>query len=206
MYSIRYNQSISVFLTSTTPGIVSRYTRCVVCSCVHRFSFYFSRPDFSPTAAAMDLRSMGVAPNDTFSYIWKLTADDGPLDGDPQCLTQLYQSTVSLERDLASGLVGTLLICKHHAIDMRGRLVREATFGSFNLLLPLSYTVSCTYCCLQLGPDKEWPLMFAVFDENRSWYAKENIHKPSSNTHNTTDAEFYNSNVIYSEFTFDCIY
>lgn len=68
---------------------------------------------------------MGVPPNKTFGYIWRLTTDDGPLEGDPTCLTQLYQSTVSPERDLASGLVGTLLICKYDAIDFRGRLVRR---------------------------------------------------------------------------------
>lgn len=68
---------------------------------------------------------MGVGPNETFGYIWKITNDDGPLAGDPQCLTQLYQSMVAPERDLASGLVGTLLICKDEAIDLRGRLVRR---------------------------------------------------------------------------------
>uniref|UniRef100_A0A4W6C3G0 Coagulation factor VIII, procoagulant component n=1 Tax=Lates calcarifer TaxID=8187 RepID=A0A4W6C3G0_LATCA len=118
-----------------------------------------------------DLRSMGVPPNGTFHYIWMLTTDDGPLEGDPQCLTQLYQSTISPERDLASGLVGTLLICKYEAIDLRGRLV---------------------------GPDKDWRLIFAVFDENRSWYFNENLQKSSMSSPNTTDPEFYNSNVIYS--------
>lgn len=68
---------------------------------------------------------MGVGPNETFGYIWKLTTADGPLEGDPQCLTQLYQSAVAPDRDLASGLVGTLLICKNEAIDLRGRLVRR---------------------------------------------------------------------------------
>lgn len=68
---------------------------------------------------------MGVGLNQTFDYIWKLTTADGPLEGDPQCLTQLYQSTVDPDRDLASGLVGTLLICKNEAIDARGRLVRS---------------------------------------------------------------------------------
>lgn len=68
---------------------------------------------------------MGVPPNGTFGYVWSLTSDDGPLKGDPQCLTQLYQSTVSPERDLASGLVGTLLICKYEALDTKGRLVRR---------------------------------------------------------------------------------
>ncbi|KAK2849050.1 hypothetical protein Q5P01_008884 [Channa striata] len=121
--------------------------------------------------AQTDLRSMEVPPNATFGYIWRLTTDDGPLEGDPQCLSQLYQSTISPERDLASGLVGTLLICKYDAIDKRGRL---------------------------LGPDKEWSLVFAVFDENKSWYFNENMQKATHTAYNTTDPKFYNSNVIYS--------
>uniref|UniRef100_A0A3P8Q0C1 F5/8 type C domain-containing protein n=1 Tax=Astatotilapia calliptera TaxID=8154 RepID=A0A3P8Q0C1_ASTCA len=118
-----------------------------------------------------DLHSMGVPPNKTFGYIWRLTTDDGPLEGDPTCLTQLYQSTVSPERDLASGLVGTLLICKYDAIDFRGRL---------------------------LGPDKKFSLIFAIFDENRSWYFDENMRKSTQKSFNTTEPDFYNSNVIYS--------
>uniref|UniRef100_A0AAX7VW76 F5/8 type C domain-containing protein n=1 Tax=Astatotilapia calliptera TaxID=8154 RepID=A0AAX7VW76_ASTCA len=114
-----------------------------------------------------DLHSMGVPPNKTFGYIWRLTTDDGPLEGDPTCLTQLYQSTVSPERDLASGLVGTLLICKYDAIDFRGRLVRRI-------------------------------LIFAIFDENRSWYFDENMRKSTQKSFNTTEPDFYNSNVIYS--------
>uniref|UniRef100_UPI003AB01E3A coagulation factor VIII n=1 Tax=Centroberyx gerrardi TaxID=166262 RepID=UPI003AB01E3A len=127
----------------------------------------------STNVAEKDLRSMAVPPNGTFGYVWRLTADDGPLEGDPQCLTQLYQSTVSPERDLASGLVGTLLICKYEAIDIRGRL---------------------------LGSDKERSLMFAVFDENRSWYIGENIQKYSQDPSkvNPNDPDFYSSNVIYS--------
>lgn len=73
---------------------------------------------------------MGVPPNGTFGYVWQLTIDDGPLEGDPTCLTQLYQSTVSPERDLASGLVGTLLICKYNAINTRGELVRRTLICS----------------------------------------------------------------------------
>ncbi|XP_033829650.1 coagulation factor VIII [Periophthalmus magnuspinnatus] len=120
--------------------------------------------------AEKDLRTMGVPPNSTFGYIWKFTAEDGPLDGDPQCLMQLYQSTVSPERDLASGLVGTLLICKYDAMDLSGRL---------------------------LSPDTELSLIFAVFDENRSWYFEENMIK-SKQLVNNTDSEFYKSNVIHS--------
>lgn len=73
---------------------------------------------------------MEVPPNGTFSYVWRLTLEDGPLEGDPQCLTQLYQSTVSPERDLASGLVGTLLICKYNTMDTRGHLVRRTLYNN----------------------------------------------------------------------------
>ncbi|CAN9515036.1 unnamed protein product [Ophioblennius macclurei] len=121
--------------------------------------------------AEKDLRSMEVPPNGTFGYIWRLTTDDGPLEGDPTCLTHLYQSTISQEKDLASGLVGTLLICRHGAIDVRGRL---------------------------LGSDKKLSLIFAVFDENKSWYFNENMQHSRENSSSTTDPEFYDSNVIYS--------
>ncbi|XP_061756103.1 coagulation factor VIII [Nerophis ophidion] len=114
-----------------------------------------------------DLRSMEVPPNGTFVYVWELTPEDGPLEEDPQCLAQLYQSTVSPERDLASGLVGILLICKFDSMDRRRRL---------------------------LGADKEWSLMFAIFDENRSWYVDENLH----NSSRSTDPDVYDSNVVHS--------
>ncbi|KAL0973846.1 hypothetical protein UPYG_G00211980 [Umbra pygmaea] len=119
------------------------------------------------------IRSLAVPPNGTYGYIWKLTAEDGPLLDDPQCLTRLYQSTINPERDLASGLVGPLLICKKDSMDTRGRLV---------------------------GPDKVKQLIFAVFDENKSWYINNNIQKYSKEPSmiNTTDADFYKSNVIYN--------
>uniref|UniRef100_A0A8C7QUA2 Coagulation factor VIII, procoagulant component n=1 Tax=Oncorhynchus mykiss TaxID=8022 RepID=A0A8C7QUA2_ONCMY len=121
-----------------------------------------------------DLRSLAVPPNGTYGYVWKLTAEDGPLEGDPQCLTRLYQSTINPERDLATGLIGPLLICKKDSMDTRGRLV---------------------------GPDKVKQLMFAVFDENKSWYINDNIQKYSKDPSmvNPTDPDFYNSNVIYSK-------
>ena len=40
-----------------------------------------------------------------------------------------------------------------------------------------------------------------MFDENISWYIDENLEKSSKDSPNTTDPEFYNSNVIYSKFT-----
>ncbi|KAI2657139.1 Coagulation factor VIII [Labeo rohita] len=53
----------------------------------------------------VDLRSLAVPPGEIMTYLWKLTAEDGPTETDPRCLTRLYQSMVDPVRDVASGLV-----------------------------------------------------------------------------------------------------
>uniref|UniRef100_A0AAR2KQL0 Coagulation factor VIII, procoagulant component n=1 Tax=Pygocentrus nattereri TaxID=42514 RepID=A0AAR2KQL0_PYGNA len=116
----------------------------------------------------VDLRSLAVPPGEIMMYLWTLTAEDAPADADPRCLTRLYHSTVDPERDVASGLVGPLIICKSQSLDKRGKVVR--------------------------------PLIFSVFDENKSWYLEENIQTyiavPSKVDRN--DPRFYKSNVKYS--------
>lgn len=45
--------------------------------------------------------------------------------------------------------------------------------------------------------------MFAIFDENKSWYLNENIQNYSEdpNTVNTQDPGFYKSNVMNSKYS-----
>ncbi|KAG7464564.1 hypothetical protein MATL_G00166880 [Megalops atlanticus] len=120
-----------------------------------------------------DLRNVAVQPNETFAYLWKITQEDGPTKTDPRCLTRIYQSTIDPVRDLASGLMGPLVVCYRKTLDKRGNVLMS---------------------------DEEKYLMFAVFDENKSWYINENIQKyiekPSSV--DPSDPEFYNSNVMYN--------
>ncbi|XP_041931092.1 coagulation factor VIII [Alosa sapidissima] len=122
-------------------------------------------------ATHKDMSSLAIQPGDTFSYLWKLTSEDGPTDLDPRCLTRLYQSTLNPERDLASGLVGPLIVCKPGSLDRTGRVVTS---------------------------DIEKHLMFAIFDENKSWYLNENIQNYSEdpNALNTQHPDFYKSNVM----------
>uniref|UniRef100_A0AAR2KCK3 Coagulation factor VIII, procoagulant component n=1 Tax=Pygocentrus nattereri TaxID=42514 RepID=A0AAR2KCK3_PYGNA len=123
----------------------------------------------------VDLRSLAVPPGEIMMYLWTLTAEDAPADADPRCLTRLYHSTVDPERDVASGLVGPLIICKSQSLDKRGKVVTS---------------------------DRERPLIFSVFDENKSWYLEENIQTyiavPSKVDRN--DPRFYKSNVKYSKY------
>lgn len=60
-------------------------------------------------------------------------------------------------------------------------------------------TNSCSI--FQLRADKEQHAMFAVFDENKSWYLNENIITYCGEPKNVKpdDLEFYKSNVMHSE-------
>ncbi|KAB5554203.1 hypothetical protein PHYPO_G00047470 [Pangasianodon hypophthalmus] len=121
----------------------------------------------------VDLRSLAVPPGEIMMYLWKVTAEDAPTEADPRCLTRLYHSTLDPERDIASGLVGPLIICKSESLDKRGKV---------------------------LSSDREKHLMFSIFDENKSWYADENIRKFSEDHSkiDRNDPHFYNSNIMHS--------
>ncbi|XP_066562910.1 coagulation factor V [Amia ocellicauda] len=114
-----------------------------------------------------------VKPGQTHTYTWKVTKEDEPTDNDPRCLTRLYHSAVDMSRDIASGLIGPLLICKSQSLNKRN---------------------------VQLKADKEQMAVMAVFDENKSWYIDENIQtyctEPSKV--NKEDPEFYETNVMHS--------
>ncbi|XP_072901602.1 coagulation factor V isoform X2 [Hemitrygon akajei] len=116
--------------------------------------------------------NMQVEPDQIFLYTWVISEEDGPTPSDPRCLTRMYHSAVDITRDIASGLIGPLLICKGQSLDARN---------------------------LQIRVDQEQRIIFAAFDENQSWYIDENINlclDPSSVDRN--DPEFYESNIMYT--------
>ncbi|XP_075394710.1 coagulation factor VIII [Tenrec ecaudatus] len=114
-----------------------------------------------------------IMPGETFKYKWTVTPEDGPTDSDPQCLTRYYSSFVHLERDMASGLIGPLLICYKESVDQRGN---------------------------QMMSDKRNVILFSIFDENRSWYLTENMQRFLSNASGVQpqDPQFQASNLMYS--------
>uniref|UniRef100_A0A8C7ILX6 ferroxidase n=1 Tax=Oncorhynchus kisutch TaxID=8019 RepID=A0A8C7ILX6_ONCKI len=114
----------------------------------------------------------GVQPGETHTYVWQVIEEDEPLAGDSQCLTRMYHSAVNTPRDIASGLVGPLLICKSQSLNKRN---------------------------VQLKSDKEQHAMFTVFDENKSWYLDDNIVSYSEPAKvKKEDPEFYKSNVMHT--------
>ncbi|XP_055006712.1 coagulation factor V-like [Boleophthalmus pectinirostris] len=117
-------------------------------------------------------QSHGVQPGETHTYLWHVIEQDEPLDTDSRCLTRVYHSAVDTPRDIASGLIGPILICKSQSLNVRN---------------------------VQLKADKEQHAVFAVFDENKSWYLDDNIKAYCDQSRvNKVDSEFYKSNVMHT--------
>ncbi|XP_077000896.1 coagulation factor VIII isoform X4 [Tamandua tetradactyla] len=119
------------------------------------------------------LKDMPIMPGEVFKYKWTVSPEDGPTTSDPRCLTRYYSSFINLERDLASGLIGPLLICYKESVDQRGN---------------------------QIMSDKRNIILFSVFDENRSWYLTENMQRflPNAAGVQPQDPEFQASNIMHS--------
>uniref|UniRef100_A0A8C7WL70 ferroxidase n=1 Tax=Oncorhynchus mykiss TaxID=8022 RepID=A0A8C7WL70_ONCMY len=74
----------------------------------------------------------GVQPGETHTYVWQVIEEDEPLAGDSQCLTRMYHSAVNTPRDIASGLVGPLLICKTLSLQLKSDKEQHAMFTVFD--------------------------------------------------------------------------
>ncbi|KAF4794379.1 coagulation factor VIII [Turdus rufiventris] len=86
-----------------------------------------------------------VDPGKTHTYVWEIQENQGPTEDDSTCLTHSYSSNINSVKDINSGLIGALLVC------------RPGTLASD----------------MNEGLQKEFVLLFAVFDEGKSWYSEQ---------------------------------
>jgi FtsP/CotA-like multicopper oxidase with cupredoxin domain len=89
-----------------------------------------------------------VAPGATFTYEWDVSEGAGPDPKDPSSTVWVYHSNVSEYRDVASGLVGGIIVAR------RGQTKADGTPEDV---------------------DREIIALFAAFNENDSWYVQENV-------------------------------
>ncbi|XP_043928298.1 coagulation factor V isoform X2 [Protopterus annectens] len=129
--------------------------------------------NYPPDVTGLKMQMREVQPGEVYTYEWIVYPEDGPTAKDQRCLTRLYHSAVDVTRDIASGLIGPLLICKTKSLDTRG---------------------------LQRKADVEQQAVFAVFDENRSWYLQESINKSCTDPSHVdkNNPWFYKSNVMHT--------
>ncbi|XP_063273022.1 coagulation factor VIII [Prinia subflava] len=86
-----------------------------------------------------------VDPGKTHTYVWEIQENQGPTDDDSTCLTHSYSSNTNSVKDINSGLIGALLVCRPGTLASDGNE----------------------------GKQKEFVLLFAVFDEGKSWYSEQ---------------------------------
>ncbi|XP_016300187.1 hephaestin-like protein 1, partial [Sinocyclocheilus anshuiensis] len=115
----------------------------------------------------------GVQPGHILTYNWTIPKRSGPGPSDPNCITFAYYSSVSLVEDLMSGLVGPLIVCRKNTLNSDRR---------------------------RKDIDKEFALLFMVFDENESHYLDENIKiylKADPEKFDKYDGDFMESNKMH---------
>ncbi|KAF5904859.1 hephaestin-like protein 1 [Clarias magur] len=92
--------------------------------------------------------SMPVLPGNMTMYRWIIPESSGPGSSDPNCTTFAYYSTVDFIKDTVSGLIGPLVVCRKGTLNQARQ---------------------------RLDVDREFAILFFIFDENMSWYLEENI-------------------------------
>uniref|UniRef100_A0A673LBV1 Plastocyanin-like domain-containing protein n=1 Tax=Sinocyclocheilus rhinocerous TaxID=307959 RepID=A0A673LBV1_9TELE len=108
-----------------------------------------------------------VQPNSTFIYTWTINSKSGPQNNESDCRTWTYYSAVN-PRDINSGLIGPLLVCRKGTLDKK----------------PLDR--------------REFILLFMTFDENKSWYYEENRKRiERKNKRAVMDPNFLNNLIIF---------
>lgn len=80
-----------------------------------------------------------VKPGETHTYVWKVLEENEPLDADSRCLTRMYHSAVDTPRDIASGLIGPILICKSQSLNVRN--VQVSRSGMKELTVQIVFIV-----------------------------------------------------------------
>ena len=89
-----------------------------------------------------------VQPGATFTYEWDVRERAGPEADDPNSTVWVYYSHVSEYKDVASGLVGAIIVAR------RGQANSDGT---------------------PKDVDREIVALFTAFNENESWYVQENV-------------------------------
>uniref|UniRef100_A0A8C2M193 Ceruloplasmin n=1 Tax=Cricetulus griseus TaxID=10029 RepID=A0A8C2M193_CRIGR len=112
-----------------------------------------------------------VLPGEKYLYVLH-ASEQSPVDGDSNCVTRIYHSHVDAPKDIASGLIGPLILCKKDSLDKE----KEKNI------------------------DQEFVVMFSVVDENLSWYLEDNIKAFCSEPEKVDkdDEDFQESNRMYS--------
>lgn len=119
-------------------------------------------------------QAVAAFPGQAHVYHWQVPDSAGPGPSDPNCIPWIYYSAVDATRDVYSGLMGPLVICRPGTLDSSGQ---------------------------RRDVDKELFVMMSVMDENLSWYFNQNIQRFAPGRVGTdyrNDGDFEESNLMHA--------
>ncbi|XP_026179554.1 ceruloplasmin [Mastacembelus armatus] len=125
-----------------------------------------------PDGTGLELKhDDAVVPGTTVTYEWTLPEGHSPTSQESNCLTRFYHSHVFTPKDINSGLIGPLIICKRGTLDSQDR-----------------------------SGEQKYALLFMVSDENLSWYLDDNIRTHVTNPAKDLkeDEDFIESNKMHA--------
>uniref|UniRef100_A0A2K6E5U9 Ceruloplasmin n=1 Tax=Macaca nemestrina TaxID=9545 RepID=A0A2K6E5U9_MACNE len=140
---------------------------------------YYS-PHYNPQSGSVPPSASHVAPTETFTYEWTVPEEVGPTYADPVCLAKMYYSAVDPTKDIFTGLIGPMKICRKGSLHANGR---------------------------QKDVDKEFYLFPTVFDENESLLLEDNIRMftTAPDQVDKEDEDFQESNKMHWTFNVECL-
>ncbi len=113
-----------------------------------------------------------VEPGQSHRYVWSVPERSGPGPKDTDSIVWLYHSHVNEATDTNSGLVGPILISRKGHLTASGK---------------------------PRGVDREFVVLFSIFDENESHYLEKNIKAFAPDAAALLDDEaFHESNLMHS--------
>jgi FtsP/CotA-like multicopper oxidase with cupredoxin domain len=110
--------------------------------------FYQKDSEGSPYNDRAARDNAAVAPGATHVYNWPVPERAGPGPGDPSSVVWLYHSHVDEQKDVNSGLIGTMIITARGKAKPNG---------------------------VPSDVDREFVTLFIAIDENQSWYLQHNV-------------------------------
>ena len=72
---------------------------------------------------APDSPGDSVSPGSTFIYTWTIPEDTGPGPSDDNCVPFIYHSAVDTVKDVWTGLIGPLIVCRQNTLAPTGEIL-----------------------------------------------------------------------------------
>lgn len=121
---------------------------------VHPHGVFYTKPNEGAPYVSGDPSEFSagnsVAPGDNYTYTWEVPERAGPGPADGPSVMWMYHSHVNEPKDENTGLVGPMIVYA------KGNLRSDGTV---------------------VGIDREFVMLFKVYDENDSWHFNDNLKK-----------------------------